>query len=151
MLITAAEYARRNGKTVNAILMRCINGSLKTATRDYGQWMVDEDETLVDKRRKDNIDINVLVEIGRLYHELQFIVEGKDSPPSPAAASIPVSGLLKMVNKAMQVGLLTNDLAEKVNKITSLFNPEELSARIYSQTEQNAWLMGYCSYSHNKD
>ena len=52
MDITLAEYARRHGRALATVRQKAYRGGFKTARRVGRDWFIDEDEPLVDNRRK---------------------------------------------------------------------------------------------------
>lgn len=52
MDITLAEYARRHGRALDTVRQKAYRGGFKTARRVGRDWLIDEDEPLVDNRRK---------------------------------------------------------------------------------------------------
>lgn len=52
MDITLAEYARRHGRALATVRQKAYRGGFKTARRVGRDWLIDEDEPLVDNRRK---------------------------------------------------------------------------------------------------
>jgi hypothetical protein len=57
MLISAKEYAEKNGKRRDAIVDKCRKGSFKTARKIGNFWFIDSDEPYVDNRIKDGLYI----------------------------------------------------------------------------------------------
>ena len=51
-LISLGEWARKNGITHATARQRAIRGSLKTARKIGRNWVVEDNEALVDHRRK---------------------------------------------------------------------------------------------------
>ena len=52
MEITLTEYARRHGRALATVRQEAYRGGFKTARRVGRDWLIDEDEPLVDNRRK---------------------------------------------------------------------------------------------------
>lgn len=52
MEITLTEYARRHGRALATVRQKAYRGGFKTARRVGRDWLIDEDEPLVDNRRK---------------------------------------------------------------------------------------------------
>lgn len=52
MEITLTEYARRHGRALATVRQKAYRGGFKTARRVGRDWFIDEDEPLVDNRRK---------------------------------------------------------------------------------------------------
>lgn len=52
MEITLKEYAERHGRALATVRQKAYRGGFKTARRVGRDWLIDEDEPLVDNRRK---------------------------------------------------------------------------------------------------
>lgn len=52
MLITAKEYAARNGLSHDNVRHKCQRGSYKTAQKIGRDWLIDESEPDIDRRVK---------------------------------------------------------------------------------------------------
>lgn len=52
MEITLKEYAERHGRALATVRQKAYRGGFKTARRVGRDWFIDEDEPLVDNRRK---------------------------------------------------------------------------------------------------
>ena len=52
MDITLAEYAKRHGRALATVRQKAYRGGFTTAHRVGRDWFIDEDEPLVDNRRK---------------------------------------------------------------------------------------------------
>lgn len=52
MKITLKEYAERHGRALATVRQKAYRGGFKTARRVGRDWFIDEDEPLVDNRRK---------------------------------------------------------------------------------------------------
>lgn len=52
MEITLKEYAERHGRALATVRQKAYRGGFKTARRVGRDWFIDEDEPMVDNRRK---------------------------------------------------------------------------------------------------
>ena len=57
-MIFLRDYAKKHGKTTDAMRQKAIRGNFKTAKKFGRDWLIDENEPLIDQRttrkREDN-------------------------------------------------------------------------------------------------
>lgn len=54
MLISLADWARKNGMAGSTARQKALRGGFKTAVKVGRDWLIDEDEERIDLRYKEN-------------------------------------------------------------------------------------------------